>query len=87
MRRGELTRAAKEYGRAEEAIDTLNRQHYSAVDESSRAERELSRALRSGVPTVRAEDEFADGNKALDGGDYEEARMHYLEARIALATN
>src|SRR5438132_9011622 len=55
LRRGELTRAAEEYGRAEEVVDTLNREHAIAVDERASAERELTKAHRAGIPTARAE--------------------------------
>ena len=85
LRRGELTRAAEEYGRAEEVVDTLNREHAIAVDERASAERELTRAHRAGIPTARAEDELKEGNKALNDGAYIDAKIHYHEARATLA--
>lgn len=86
LRRGELTRAAEEYGRAEEVVDTLNREHTAAVNERARAEDELARAHRACLPAARAEDELEEGNKALSDGDYANAQIHYHEARTILAT-
>jgi len=85
LRHGELARAAEEYGRAEEAIDSLDREQTAAVEERTRAERELAKARRSGVATARAEDELKEGNRYLDNGDYVDAQMHYHEARVNLA--
>lgn len=86
LRRGELARAAEEYGRVEEVVGTLNREHATAIDERARAEHELARAHRAGLPTARAEDEFEKGNKALNDGDYADAQIHYHQARTILAT-
>ena len=86
LRRRELTRAAEEYGRVEEVIDTLNREHATAIKERARAEHELARARRAGLPAARAEDELEEGNKALSDGDYADAQIHYHEARTILAT-
>jgi hypothetical protein len=86
LRRGELIRAAEEYGRVEEIVDTLNREHTSAIKERARAEHELARARRAGLPAARAEDELEEGNKALSDGDYADAQIHYHEARTILAT-
>jgi hypothetical protein len=86
LRRGELARAAEEYGRVEEVVDTLNREHATAIDERARAEHELARAHRAGLPAARAEDEFEEGNKALNDGDYADAQIHYHQARTILAT-
>lgn len=86
LRRGELARAAEEYGRVEEVVGTLNREHATAIDERARAEHELARAHRAGLPAARAEDEFEEGNKALNDGDYADAQIHYHQARTILAT-
>jgi hypothetical protein len=86
LRRGEPIRAAEEYGRVEEIVDTLNREHATAINERARAEHELARARRAGLPAARAEDELEAGNKALSDGDYADAQIHYHEARTILAT-
>jgi hypothetical protein len=86
LRRGEVTCAAEEYGRVEEVIDTLNREHATPIEERARAEHELARPHRVGVPAARAEDELEKGNKALSDGDYSDAQIHYHEARTILAT-
>jgi hypothetical protein len=86
LRRGELTRAAEEYSRAEAIVDTLNREHTTAMNERARAEDELARAHRVGLPAARAEDELEEGNKALSDGDYANAQIHYHEACTILAT-
>jgi hypothetical protein len=85
LRHGELTRAAEEYGRAAEAIETVDREQATAVQERTRAERELVKAHRSGLATARAEDELKEGNRYLENGEYVDAQMHFHEARVNLA--
>jgi hypothetical protein len=87
LRLGETVRAAEEYGRAEEAVDTLTREHTTAIDERDRAEREIARAHRAGVSATRAETELDEGNRSLTTGNYADAQLHYEEARADVSVH
>ncbi len=86
LHRGDLVRAAEEYGRAEEAIRVLEAERRQALDARRIARRELDRARRDGTYNLApAEIDFQRGNEALANGDFVTAQLYYAEARASLA--
>ena len=86
LHRGNVVRAAEDYGRAEEAIRVLQTERQQAVQERRIDQRELDRARRLGTYNLApAEIDFQHGLEALQDGDYITAQMYFAEARASLA--
>jgi hypothetical protein len=86
LRRGDLIRAAEDYGRAEEAISVLDTQRVQARNARARTLREIEHARRHGTDIAQAEIEYQRGDQAMDNGDFVNAELHYAQARASLAT-
>jgi hypothetical protein len=86
MHRGDLVRAAEDYGRAEEAVRVSEIERSQALDARRIAGRALNRARVNGTYNLGpAEIDFQHGNEALSTGDFITAQLYYAEARASLA--
>ncbi len=86
LHRGNVVRAAEDYGRAEEAIRVLETERKQALEERRTAQRDIDRARRNGTYNLgAAELDFQHGDEALQDGDYITAQMYFAEARASLA--
>jgi hypothetical protein len=85
LRHGDLIRAAEEYGRAEQAVSTLETQRIHAQNARTRAKEEISRARRDGSNIAEAEIDYQRGDQSLDNGDFVNAELYYSRARASLA--
>jgi hypothetical protein len=86
LHRGDVVRAAEEWGRAEEAIRVLEAERRQALDARRIAQREMDRARRNGTYNLTpAEIDFQRGNEALANGDFVTAQLYYAEARASIA--
>jgi len=86
LRRGDLVRAAENYGRAEEAIGMADSDRIQAQSARARTRREIARARRRGTDIAQAEIDNQRGDDALDDGDFVNAELYYAQARALLAS-
>jgi hypothetical protein len=84
LRHGDLIRAAEEYGRAEQAVSTLETQRVHAQNARALAQKEISRARRDGSDIAQAEMNYQRGDQSLDDGDFVNAELYYARARASL---
>jgi hypothetical protein len=85
LRRGDPVRAAREYGRAEEAVSVLERERRQANSARMLTHRQLERGQREGTNMLEAERFNQKGDYAFDNGDYTSSQAYYAMARAALA--